>query len=285
MGGHIDNAELTPLQPIVSISLGCEAVFLIGGKSRTDPKIVGVRVRSGDVVVMGGETRACLHGVPRIWKDSMPERFKKLKEFMEWKKHKEDDKRKKGKEGGKGNEKTEEKEGKGEKEEEEEKTNESISSSCSSSSSSSSSSFPFSSSDLVSLESFRDSFVSRCDLKDDDEFLLLLTYLSRSRLNVNARQVEDEHHTFEMIEKIRAELKDLPTRQEGTGMGLLQMAAATNQTGLQSAADADGSTRTSMGMSMSMGMDTGVGMSMSMADQHSDGEEEEEEEEEEQVKR
>lgn len=65
MGGHLDDAEHTMEQPIVSLSLGCSAIFLIGGRDRrTRP--VPVLLRSGDAVVMSGESRYCYHGVPCI---------------------------------------------------------------------------------------------------------------------------------------------------------------------------------------------------------------------------
>mmetsp|Transcript_12554 Transcript_12554/g.25571 ORF Transcript_12554/g.25571 Transcript_12554/m.25571 type:complete len:337 (+) Transcript_12554:1-1011(+) len=77
MGGHVDDAELTLSYPIVSVSLGCSAVFLIGGKTK-DIEPTAILVRSGDVVIMGGESRTCYHGVPRIIKDTCP----KLVEYL-----------------------------------------------------------------------------------------------------------------------------------------------------------------------------------------------------------
>ncbi|GAX82388.1 hypothetical protein CEUSTIGMA_g9816.t1 [Chlamydomonas eustigma] len=68
LGGHLDDVEADMEQPIVSVSLGCEAVFLVGGKSR-DVKPTAVLVRSGDVVVLAGHARKCYHGVPRIFCD------------------------------------------------------------------------------------------------------------------------------------------------------------------------------------------------------------------------
>jgi len=65
MNAHVDDAELTKLAPIVSISLGCAAVFMLGGRCRS-VRPLALLVRSGDVVVMGGESRVCLHSVPRI---------------------------------------------------------------------------------------------------------------------------------------------------------------------------------------------------------------------------
>eukprot|EP01034_Spumella_vulgaris_P021619 gene21619-27658_t len=65
MGGHLDDAEHTMEKPIVSISLGCSAIFLLGGKDRTI-KPIPILLRSGDALVMSGESRYCYHGVPVI---------------------------------------------------------------------------------------------------------------------------------------------------------------------------------------------------------------------------
>lgn len=65
MGGHLDDAEHDLRKPIVSLSLGCSALFLIGGKDKTvNP--TPILVRSGDSIVMTGESRLCYHGVPCI---------------------------------------------------------------------------------------------------------------------------------------------------------------------------------------------------------------------------
>lgn len=44
-----------------SLSLGCKAIFLLGGKSRQDPP-VAMFLHSGDIVLMAGEARECFHG-------------------------------------------------------------------------------------------------------------------------------------------------------------------------------------------------------------------------------
>ncbi|XP_021745011.1 alpha-ketoglutarate-dependent dioxygenase alkB-like [Chenopodium quinoa] len=68
LGGHLDDMELDWTKPIVSMSLGCKAIFLLGGKSRDDEPLA-MFLRSGDVVLMAGEARECFHGVPRIFAD------------------------------------------------------------------------------------------------------------------------------------------------------------------------------------------------------------------------
>ena len=59
---HQDRDEKDAWAPIVSVSLGLPAVFLWGGKSRSDP-VRRLRVESGDVVVWGGPARFVYHGV------------------------------------------------------------------------------------------------------------------------------------------------------------------------------------------------------------------------------
>lgn len=65
LGGHKDDAEEHDTMPIVSLSLGCEGVFLIGGHSK-DETPTALMLHSGDVLVLSGHARQCYHGVPRI---------------------------------------------------------------------------------------------------------------------------------------------------------------------------------------------------------------------------
>jgi DNA oxidative demethylase len=59
---HRDENERDLTAPIVSVSLGLPAVFLFGGKLRSDrPR--RVPLESGDVVVWGGVDRLVYHGV------------------------------------------------------------------------------------------------------------------------------------------------------------------------------------------------------------------------------
>lgn len=68
LGGHLDDMEKDWSKPIVSMSLGCKAIFLIGGSSR-DQIPLAMFLRSGDVILMEGAARECFHGVPRIFTD------------------------------------------------------------------------------------------------------------------------------------------------------------------------------------------------------------------------
>ncbi|KAI0306804.1 hypothetical protein B0F90DRAFT_1622907 [Multifurca ochricompacta] len=70
--GHVDHSELCATSPLVSISLGNAAIFLIGGLTR-DVTPIPILLRSGDVVVMSGPTcRRAYHGVPRILEETLP---------------------------------------------------------------------------------------------------------------------------------------------------------------------------------------------------------------------
>lgn len=62
LGLHQDRDENDQWSPIVSVSLGLPAVFLWGGKKRSDP-LRRLHLESGDVVVWGGPARFVYHGV------------------------------------------------------------------------------------------------------------------------------------------------------------------------------------------------------------------------------
>ncbi|TFK42638.1 hypothetical protein BDQ12DRAFT_623854 [Crucibulum laeve] len=69
---HVDRSEVCATSPLVSISLGNAAVFLIGGLTR-DSEPVPIILRSGDVVIMSGPAcRRAYHGVPRILDGTLP---------------------------------------------------------------------------------------------------------------------------------------------------------------------------------------------------------------------
>jgi alkylated DNA repair protein alkB family protein 1 len=60
---------------LVSISLGCSCIFIIGLQDNSTGKLVYERLKlnSGDVVYMAGESRYAWHGVPKIIPDTCPE--------------------------------------------------------------------------------------------------------------------------------------------------------------------------------------------------------------------
>lgn len=68
---HRDENERDLSAPIVSVSLGLPAVFLFGGKSRSD-RPLRIRLESGDVVVWGGPDRLAYHGVAPLADGSDP---------------------------------------------------------------------------------------------------------------------------------------------------------------------------------------------------------------------
>jgi DNA oxidative demethylase len=65
MGMHQDRDEADFKQPVISISLGDEALFRIGQKTRGG-KTESIWLRSGDVLRLGGEARLIYHGIDRI---------------------------------------------------------------------------------------------------------------------------------------------------------------------------------------------------------------------------
>lgn len=65
LGSHVDSDEPDQVSPVVSVSLGDEAIFHVGGLRRSDPKARHV-LKSGDVAVLGGPSRRAYHGVDRI---------------------------------------------------------------------------------------------------------------------------------------------------------------------------------------------------------------------------
>lgn len=65
MGMHQDRDEGEFDWPVVSISLGDEALFRMGNVERAGGT-ESIWLRSGDVVVMGGAARLAYHGIDRI---------------------------------------------------------------------------------------------------------------------------------------------------------------------------------------------------------------------------
>lgn len=65
MGLHQDRDEADFDAPVVSISLGDDCVFRVGGTKRGG-KTVSFKLASGDAVVLGGASRLAYHGVDRI---------------------------------------------------------------------------------------------------------------------------------------------------------------------------------------------------------------------------
>ncbi len=66
MGLHQDRDEKDFDAPVVSISLGDDALFRIGGEKRGG-STNSFRLASGDVLVLGGPARLAFHGIDRIY--------------------------------------------------------------------------------------------------------------------------------------------------------------------------------------------------------------------------
>jgi DNA oxidative demethylase len=75
MGVHQDKDEtaaaISAGIPIVSLSIGDAARFVVGGLSRKEP-LSPLVLRSGDAVVMGGPSRLRFHGVTKIMPGTAP---------------------------------------------------------------------------------------------------------------------------------------------------------------------------------------------------------------------
>jgi len=65
MGMHQDKDEADFTMPVVSVSLGDDALFRMGNTTRGGTTS-SIWLASGDVVVMGGDARLAYHGVDRI---------------------------------------------------------------------------------------------------------------------------------------------------------------------------------------------------------------------------
>jgi alkylated DNA repair protein (DNA oxidative demethylase) len=65
LGLHRDEDEEDYSAPILSVSLGNSAIFRVGGLKRRDPA-QRFELRSGDVLVMGGNSRLRYHGIDRV---------------------------------------------------------------------------------------------------------------------------------------------------------------------------------------------------------------------------
>ena len=65
MGLHQDKDEEDFAAPVVSVSLGDSAIFRVGGLNRKE-ETQALELKSGDVVVLGGDDRLAYHGIDRI---------------------------------------------------------------------------------------------------------------------------------------------------------------------------------------------------------------------------
>lgn len=69
MGLHQDKDEAATEAPVLSVSLGDDAMFRIGSTTRKGAK-KSFRLHSGDVLVFGGAARLAYHGIDRVAEDT-----------------------------------------------------------------------------------------------------------------------------------------------------------------------------------------------------------------------
>lgn len=67
--GHVDRSEKNMIAPLISLSIGNSAIFLLGGLSREDSPIRAFVVRSGDLSILSGPSRLLFHGVPKVFSE------------------------------------------------------------------------------------------------------------------------------------------------------------------------------------------------------------------------
>jgi alkylated DNA repair protein (DNA oxidative demethylase) len=65
MGLHQDRDERALDAPVLSLSLGDDAIFRIGGTARRG-QTQSLKLRSGDLVMFGGPARLAFHGIDRV---------------------------------------------------------------------------------------------------------------------------------------------------------------------------------------------------------------------------
>lgn len=75
---------------LISISIGCEAIFMVANEDATE--ILPLHVRSGDAILMNGTSRFAWHGVPKVlsgtcpqWLQDWPATGASKMEFEAWK--------------------------------------------------------------------------------------------------------------------------------------------------------------------------------------------------------
>ena len=68
---HTDHSELNHQAPLISLSLGRSAIFLIGGPNKQSTKpIIPILLNDSDLIIMSDESRLALHSVPKILPES-----------------------------------------------------------------------------------------------------------------------------------------------------------------------------------------------------------------------
>uniref|UniRef100_A0A0N4ZYN5 Fe2OG dioxygenase domain-containing protein n=1 Tax=Parastrongyloides trichosuri TaxID=131310 RepID=A0A0N4ZYN5_PARTI len=65
---HSDHSERRLDKPLISLSFGQSAIFLLGGESEDDENVDALLLSTGDIMVMHEKQRLAYHAVPRIMK-------------------------------------------------------------------------------------------------------------------------------------------------------------------------------------------------------------------------
>ena len=68
LNAHQDRSELYMEAPLISISFGQPAIFLIGDSTK-DTKPYALLIKSGDIVIMSKSSRNAYHGITRVLKE------------------------------------------------------------------------------------------------------------------------------------------------------------------------------------------------------------------------
>lgn len=79
LSAHTDHSEYNMQAPLISISLGSAALFLIGTTTKS-VKPTCLCLKSGDIVIMSANSRLAYHAVPKILKDPFIEEYFKYDE-------------------------------------------------------------------------------------------------------------------------------------------------------------------------------------------------------------
>ncbi|CAD5111354.1 DgyrCDS670 [Dimorphilus gyrociliatus] len=66
LAAHIDHSEYDKKAPLISISFGQPAIFLLGGTTKKI-KPIGIFLRSGDILITQDDCRQAYHAVPKVF--------------------------------------------------------------------------------------------------------------------------------------------------------------------------------------------------------------------------
>jgi alkylated DNA repair protein alkB family protein 1 len=72
---HQDKSEINEIAPLLSLSIGLECIFLFGSQDRSEEPIA-LHLKSGDLIIMSGQSRNSFHGVPRVIEGTLPHYLK-----------------------------------------------------------------------------------------------------------------------------------------------------------------------------------------------------------------